>query len=365
MRHPTLSIHRVSPGGAVSLVAANVSYSSLQWTRRFSACGQFEAVLSVGIPFPWPGRFIATLSDHSQVAVIEKADVAEGAGGGEPKISGRFAESLFDRYKMGQGGESVRGANWRQAVTAAMRSWHMNDIPPLSLGAGTEEQTGSSYVLSEDAGKSAMEAIFACASSNGSYPEIAYDRSAYPNGFELRLIDGKDRTRAQKDRPWWVFSLMLGSASSVTYSGDYSVGCSEVVAHAEKDVDGTTVSVTQTVAVPGFDPETQWAQRAYEDVGSLIGQDAVPTASLVTQAGLLRAYDHTPALAIDCDAVSDSYLTGWDVGDLVEVELAELSLVAVERIEEAREIYDGDGPRVEATVGTKTISKLARAVGRR
>lgn len=365
MRAPTLSVHHVSPDGAVSLVAANVPYSSLQWTRRLSSCGQFEASLCCELPFPWPGRFVATLSDHAQVAVVEKLEHVEGSDGTEPKVSGRFAESLFDRYKMGPGGESVRGANWRQAVTSAMRAWHMGDVPPLSLGAGTEEQTGSSYALSGDAGKSAMEAIFACASSNGAYPEIVYDRAANPDGFELRIIDGKDRTRAQRDRPWWVFSLLLGSASSVSYTGDYSVGCSEVVAHAEKDVDGTTVSVTQTVAVPGFDPETQWEQRAYEDVGSLVGQDETPTAALVSQSGLLRAYDHMPALAVDCDALSDSYLTGWDVGDLVEVEVAGLSLVATERIEEAREIYDSDGPRVEATVGTKTISKLARAVGRR
>lgn len=366
MRYPILSLHHVGSGGAVSLVSANVPYTSLQWTRRFSSCGEFEAALNCEMPVEWPGRYIATLSEHDEFAVVEKLAYTEGPDGGSPVISGRFGESLFDRYRLGAGGEEVRGANWRQAVTAAMQAWHMSDLPPLALGDGTAAKTGSSYALAGDAGNSAMELILSCASSNGAYPVIAYDRAANPSGFELRIVDGLDRTRGQGERPWWVFSLSLGSSSQVGYTGDYSVACSEVVAHAEKDVDGSTASVTQTVGVPGFDADAQWEQRAYEDVGSLIGQDETPTASLVSQAGLLRAYDHMPSLAVDCDDMSDLYREGWDVGDLVEAEVRGLSLTAVERIEEAREIYDSDGPRVEATVGTKSISKIARAmIGRR
>ena len=255
-----MSLHHVGSGGAISLVSANVPYTSLQWTRRFSSCGEFEAALNCEMPVEWPGRYIATLSDHDEFAVVEKLSYTEGPDGGSPVISGRFGESLFDRYKLGAGGEEVRGANWRQAVTAAMQAWHMGDLPPLALGDGTAAKTGSSYTLAGDAGNSAMELIMSCASSNGAYPVIAYDRAANPSGFELRIFDGLDRTRGQSERPWWVFSLSLGSSSQVAYNGDYSVACSEVVAHAEKDADGASVSVTQTVGVPGFDADAQWEQ---------------------------------------------------------------------------------------------------------
>lgn len=366
MIFPTMCIHHVGADGSVELVAANVPYSSLQWTRRLSSCGDFQAELACELPVPWPGRYIVTLSGHDEIAFVEKCEGDDGAGASPPAISGRFGESAYDRYKMGPGGESCRGSSWRQAVTAALSAWHMGDLPPIRLGDGTQASSGSSYVLSGDAGKSAMDAIVSCASSNGARVVLSYDRSKDASSLEARIVDGLDRTRAQRDRPWWVFSISLGSSTSVSYSGDYSVACSEVIAHAEKDSDGETLSVTESVAVPGFDAETQWLQRAYEDVGSLIGQDEQPTPELVRNAGLIRAYDHMPSVAVDCDSASESYRSGWDVGDLVEVEMARLSLVAQERVEEAREIYDKDGPRVEASVGTKEISKVARAMmGRR
>ena len=54
------------------------------------------------------------------------------------------------------------------------------------------------------------------------------------------------------------------------------------------------------------------------------------------------------------------------MGDLVEAELPSLSLVAKQRIEEVREIWKAEGHTVEATVGTKQLSRIARAmIGRR
>ena len=354
-----LSIHHVSAGGAISLVAANVPFNNLQWTRRLSSCGEFSALLACPLPVAWPGRYLVTLSGRDEVGVVERVDLETGS---LPTLAGRFAECLWDRFRLTRAGATARGANWRQAVTAALSAWHMGDVPPLSMGEGTQAQTGSSYALSGGAGDSAMETIYGCTAANGSRPVVGYDRDADPTNLSVRLVDGLDRTRSQRERPFWVFSLASGSSSGVSYSGDYSCACSEVDAYAEQGQDESLVAVERTVPVPGFDASSQWAARAYEDVGSLVGQDVTPTADLVDQGGALRAYDHMPALAVDATVSGEGYRESWDLGDLCEVEVPELGLVAQERVEEVREVVKPEGVTVEATLGTKQLSRVARAM---
>lgn len=363
---PIVSIHHVSPSGEVELVAANVPYSSLLWTRRLSAPGEFELALACPCPVEWPGRYLVTASGCDECGVVEKV---EGEWGQAPSVSlsGRFAECLWSRYSLGPGGETARGASWRQAVTAALSSWHMGDLPPLALDDGTEAPSGSSYSLSGEAGDPASEVVYGCTAANGSRPLVGYDRDEDPGSLSVRLVDGLDRTRAQSDRPWCVFAVDLASADSVTYSGDYSPSCSVVLAHAERDHgDEGEVSVTRSVPVPGFDAGTQWQARAYEDVSSLVDPEADPTEPDVDRAGGLRSYDHMPALAVDCSVTGAGYREWWDLGDLVEVEVPDLGLVSAERVEEVREAYDERGCRLEATLGTKSISRVRRALmGRR
>lgn len=363
-----VSIHRVSASGAISLVAANVPFTTLQWNRRLSSCGDFAVELACRMPVEWPGRYLVTVSDRDEVGIVEKVEGEDGSDGTPPSLSGRFAECLWDRYRFEHAGATARGANWRQAVTAALSSWHMDDVPPLAMREGTEASTGSSYALSGGAGDSAMETIYGCTAANGSRPVIGYDRDSDPTHLSVRLVDGLDRTRSQRERPWCVFATALGSATAVGYSGDYSTMCSVVDAYAEHGQDEDLVAVERTVAVPGFDPETMWEQRAYEDVGSLIGQDVVPTAALVDSAGGLRAYDHLAALAMDATVVGGGYRQWWDLGDLVEVESDGARSISTARVEEVHEVVKPDALlSVEVTVGNKQITRDARMliIGRR
>lgn len=363
-----VSIHRVSPAGEILLVVANVPFTTLQWNRRLSSCGDFAVELACDMPVEWPGRYLVTVSGRDEVGIVEKAEGKDGSGRDQPSISGRFAECLWDRFRFAHAGATARGANWRQAVTAALSAWHMGDVPPLAMGEGTEAPAGSSYALSGDAGDSAMETIYGCAAANGSRPVVGYDRDADPARLSVRLVDGLDRTRLQRDRPWCVFATALGTATAVSYSGDYSTMCSVVDAYAEHGQDADLVAVERTVAVPGFDPETMWEQRAYEDVGSLIGQDVSPTEALVDSAGGLRAYDHLAALAMDATVVGGGYRDWWDLGDLVEVESVWSRGVSTSRIEEVHEVVKPSSLlSVEVTVGNKQISRDRRMLimGRR
>ncbi len=362
-----ISIHSVAPSGTIALEAANVPYENLQWTRRLSTCGEFSAQLAGEFPLPWPGRYILTADERDEVGVVEKVESKETGGGSSCTVSGRFAESLWARWAATAYGATAKGANWRQAVTAALSSWHMDDLPALALGAGTEAATGSSYALTAAEGSSAMEAVYAVTLAAGSRPLVSYDRDRDQGHMTVSLVDGKDRTRSQSERAVCVFALSLGTADAVSYSGDYSSMCSEVAAHAGKN-EGQEgqVLVDRTVTVPSFDAATMWKARAYEDVSSLVGQDADPTAQAVDAAGALRAYDHLAAVSIDSSISCAGYLDWWDLGDLVEAEVPSLSLTAEQRIEEVREVWKAEGHTVEATVGTKQLTRMARAlIGRR
>lgn len=360
-----MSIHRVAPDGSLSLAAANVPYANLQWSRSFSAPGSFSGLLACPMPVEWPGRYVVTLDGRREVGVIEKAEAEEGSDAGPPTISGRFAESWYARFRFGPGGAVARGANWRQAVTSALKGWHLGDVPPLVMGGGTEEPTGASYALTCDVGQAAADAIYSACSANGAYPLITYDRDADPDRMEALIVDGLDRTRNQAVRPIALFSLAMGDVSRIGYSGDYSCACSTVLAHAAAHAEGSP-DVAARVAVDGFDPTSQWLQIAVEDVGSLIDSATDPTVESVAEAGRLRSFDHMPALEIDCSVPPDGYAALWDLGDAVEVEMPSMGLSAALRVEAVRETIKAGGSSLEITVGTKRLSKMARAMmGRR
>lgn len=357
---PIMSIHHVAQDGTIDLVSANVPYSNLQWTRRMSVCGEFQAELACDMPVVWPGRYIVTLDGRGEVGVIEKADVDE-SGKTPPTILGRFMECLMDRYRFPHPGASVSGANWRQAVTQGIAAWRMPDCPRIVMGEGTQAKTGSSYVIAGDAGASGMESVLACASSNGSTVLLTYDRASM-SGCEARIVTGLDRTRSQSKNPICVFSIDLMTALSVKYSGDYSVECSEVSAYAEKD----EVITSAAAIVPGFDGSAMWMQRAVEDVGSLFGEDEPVTAEKVSSYGGLRAYDHMADLEVSCDVDPAGYRRFWDLCDLVEVEMPSVGSTCTARIEEVSEVLKPEGMEVTAVIGNRQISRARRAMmGRR
>lgn len=359
-----LSFHHVSPDGAISLVAANVPYSNLQWERSFSAPGSFSALLACPLPVEWPGRYIVALDGREEVGIIEKVEITEGAGASMPTVSGRFAESLFARYRFGPEGESATGTNWRQAVTDAIGRWRLSDAPALAMDAGTEKRTGSSHAIVGEPGKDAAAAIYAACSSHGAYPLLTYKRDDDPDRMKARIVDGLDRTRSQSERPLALLSLTMGDVQKIEYSGDYSPACSVVKAYAARDGEGSG-AVMANVPVPGFDRNAQWAQVAVEDVVSLAESGSDPTSEAVAEAGRLRALDHMPALSVDCAAPAGCGEL-FDLGDTVEVEIASIGLSASMRVEAVRETFKADGRSVEATLGTKRLSRLARAmIGRR
>lgn len=363
---PTLYVHHVDRHGAVSLVAANVPYSNLQWSRSASTCGTFEVQLACPLPFGWPGRYLVTVDGRDEVGVVEKVEATED-GMTPASFSGRFAECLWDRYRM-CGPTSVSGAGWRQALTAAMTRWHMGDLPPIDLGEGCEEPSGSSYQISGDDATSAMDLIYETARLNDSVPLLSYDWGSGERHLTAAIVEGRDLTRSQSSLPWVVFSLALGTALETGYSGDYSTACSVVLASASNSSGDGGSTIVETVAVGSFDADTMWEQRAFEDVGSLIDTSggAAPTPEQVREAGRLRTYDHEAALSVDCSVAVAGYRDGWDLGDLCEVEVPSIGVVAVERVEGVREVHKPEGSTIEVTLGTKQISRVARAlIGRR
>ena len=351
-----LSIYVAAEDGSLSLILTNIPFSNLQWNRRLSSCGDFTAQLTGDAPFEWPGRYVITRSDRPEAAIVEKVEAADGEGA---TISGRMAECLLDHRSFGPGGGVATGANWRQAVCEAFRAWPMPDAPAIAMGEGTEGRTGASYALRAGERDTALDAVLSVTSSRGACASLAVDWAA--GGLVLSIREGVDRTRGQSERPPCVFSVDMATASKVSYSGDYSVAKSSVIAYAQPVGEGAT-PVTSEVAVPGFDAATMWMATASEDVSSLC-PDA-PSAADAASAGALRAYDHMPSIAIDNVVMGSGYPELWDLGDTVEVAAPGAGVVGASRIEEVREVVKGEGATLEVSLGTKGISRERRAAMR-
>ena len=358
MEDTILSIYHVSESGAISLRVANVPFENLQWNRRLSACGDFSVELVGDMPVAWPGRYLLVRSNRKEVGLIEKVEYDED----ESKsviVSGRFAECLLDRRSFGPDGGSVAGANWRQAVTEAFSSWVMQDAPAIRNGTGTEQATGSSYAIRASSKDTAMEAVYAVTAAQSAYPVLEFDWEA--GELVLTIIEGVDRTRDQSERPVMVFSLEMATAQATSYSGDYSVACSEVIAYTQSYAEGEE-GIEETISVPGFDAETMWRASASEEVSSLCSD--TPTSAEVTEAGRLRAYDHMPALAVDVDVLGSGYGTVWDLADTCEADIPQAGVSCSARVEEVREVEKKSGVTLSASLGSKELTKVARAMMR-
>lgn len=357
MEETILSIYHVSATGAISLQSANVPFENLQWNRRVSSCGDFSVELVGDMPVPWPGRYLMVRSDRKEVGLIEKVDYDEDESD-SVSVSGRFAECLLDRRSFGADGGEAKGANWRQAVTAAFSSWVMQDTPEIRNGEGTEQPTGSSYAIRASSKDTAMEAVYAVTAAQSAYPVLEFDWEA--GELVLTIVEGVDRTRDQADRPVMVFSLEMATAQATAYSGDYSVACSEVIAYTQGYADEE--GLEETIAVPGFDADTMWRASASEEVSSLCSDS--PTSAEVKEAGRLRAYDHMPALSVDVDVLGSGYGTVWDLADTCEVDIPQAGVSCSARVEEVREVEKSGGVTLSASLGSKELTKVARAMMR-
>ena len=320
-----------------------------------STCGDFSAELVGSFPLPWPGRYLLVRGDRPEAAIVEDVKYVDDVA----SMTGRFAECLLDRRRFGSSGGSASGADWRQAVTEAFASWPMPDAPAISMGEGTDRSTGASYVIRPGKSDTAMDAVYAVTAAKGSYPVLSLDWKA--GALSLSIADGVDRTRSQSDRPVMVFSLEMATASEVSYYGDYSCACSHVIATASGSGDDAA-DVEVEVDVPGFDPETMWMACAAEDVSSLCSDD--PTEEEVAEAGALRAYDHMPALSVDATAMGQGYGTLWNLGDTCEADVPKAGVSCSARVEEVREVVKKDGATLEVSLGSKQITKVARALMR-
>lgn len=353
-----LSIYKVSSAGDISLFIANLPFSNLQWTRKLSTCGNFSVQLVGDLPVPWPGRYLLSRSDRPEVGVIEKVEYQNDETGEAASISGRFAECFLSYRSFGVDGASVTGYGWRGAVAAAFVTWPMSDVPSITLGNGTAG-SGASYTVRADSKTTAMEAVYAVSAAKSAYPMLSLDWSG--NALDLSILDGVDRTRSQSERPAMVFSLEMATAQSTSYSGDYSVSRSKIIAYAKGSEENST-AVTVEVLVPGFDQETMWQASATEDVSSLCSDS--PSSSEASEAGELRAYDHMPSVSVDVTILGEGYGTTWDLADTCEASVPQAGVVCSARIEEIREVVKKEGTTLEVSLGSKAISKVSRAMMR-
>ena len=323
------------------------SYSSLRWRRRYFEPGEFELhapATDSNIAMLWDGNIIHRL-DRQEAGIIEGITIATADTGGDEIIAtGRMGSSMLDRRII------TPTINFSGTVEAAMRkvvsdnAIAVRPLPHLVLGdvAGltstcTFQATGKNVLsVCEALGKAASQGF-----------KTRLDVPGRQWVFEV--YGGVDRSVAQTERPYVLFSREYGNIDGPTYTHD-STGCSNYayVAGQGEGSMRTIVEVDQT----GGEPRRElWVDA--RDLQQAEGQSLDEYRAQLTQRGAEKLAEAARVENFSADAVDTAnfaYLTDWDLGDIVSFEKWGLRLD--QRITEVEEVDENGVLIVTPICGT-------------
>ena len=322
------------------------SFSSLRWRRRFFEPGEFELhcpATSDNLALLTEGTIVARL-DRCEAGVIEGMTVEfSEESGDELTVTGRMGSSLLDRRII------IPAISFTGTAEAAMRKIVSDNaitarpIPGLILGTSGNFTPVCSFQVRYKGVLETLEAI----------------GKAAPLGFRMRLdipqktwifevYEGENKTIAQTERPYVLFSDGFGNISGPKYTLN-NTGCCNFAYVSGEEKDGVRVLVT--VDQTNGEPQRElWVNAKDLQKGDL--SDAEYQAQL-TQRGLEKLSGTVKAESFEASAVDTinfQYLSDWDLGDIVSFEKWGLRLD--QRITEVEEIFEGGVETVTPTCGT-------------
>lgn len=340
-------------------------FESLQWTRSYYEVGSFELHTDMA----WfgllkKGRYLYR-SDAKELGVLESFGYEQGALSESLTVSGRFLECLLENRVIGQTLELSGTAEEICRTLVDQCAIHPQDparrIPKLKLGALKGLGTQTSCQCS---GETLLEKVRELCQSQELSFSLRYALDTDEIRFEV--WQGLDRTQAQSDNDWAVFSRGQENLLTSDYSLDEQGYRNFAYVVGEEQEGQTPISVTVDLTNGAgrrelfvdasnvkrtVDGETM-TEEAYRQVLMQKGREALDGYRKV------EAYNHT----IDPNA-NLVYKQHYDLGDICTIVHERIGLTAEKRIEQVREAIEESGWTVEATFGEDYLS-LGRAIKR-
>ena len=330
---------------------AYLPYFNLQWNREYYKIGEFSVQIAAASYDP-AMAYLYT-GDRPETGIIQKVELTEDEKGRFVQLSGYFLEAILNDkvvYPTYYASGSI------QAAVVAMLRQYKDDIPLLTVADAPAGLDGNT-AWQETGGQLADVAYTKLQTVQCSL-RCRYDYTA--NTITAEVWQGLDRTQEQTENPFVTFSDGFGNLTEVDASTDrsnyknYAIVAGQdqeenrKLAYADLSGGGYKRVLFVDARSERWDPEEQ------TETEYLAG---------LQQKGLDELLNYQIVQNVDIQTASSGfvYLQDWDLGDLVDVIVADIGLAMQARIVAIREVFKQNNHTVEIELGDKKLTTIQKA----
>lgn len=330
---------------------AYLPYLNLQWTREYYEIGQFSVQIAAADYAPAMAYLYTP--DRPETGIIQKVELTESVKGRFVQLSGYFLEAILNDKVVYP---TYYAAGSIQASVVAMLRQYKDDIPQLSVAdapAGQAEETS----WQETGGQLADVAYTKLQTVQHSL-RCRYDYQA--NTITAEVWQGLDRTQEQTANPFVTFSDGFGNLTEVDASTDHSNYKNYAIVAGQDQAENRKVACAD-LSGGGYkrilyvDARSErWDPEKQTEAEYLAG---------LQQKGFDKLLDYAIVNNVDIQAAASGfvYRQDWNLGDLVDVIVADIGLAMQARIVTVREVFKQNNHTVEIELGDKKLTQLKKA----
>lgn len=330
---------------------AYLPYFNLQWTREYYQPGQFSVQIAAA-DFQPSMAYLYT-PDRPETGIIQKVALTETVKGRFLQLSGYFLEAnLNDKVVW----PTYYATGSIPSAVVAMLRQYKDDIPLLTVADAPAVQTDETS-WQETGGQLADVAYTRLRTVQHSL-RCRYDYQA--NTITAEIWQGMDRTQEQSANPFVTFSDGFGNLAQVDASVDRSNYKNYAIVVGQDQAENRKVAYADLSG--GGYKRILYVDARSERWDSEKQTEAEYLASL-QQKGLDALLDYAIIHNVDIQAAAAGfvYREDWDLGDLVDVIIAEIGMAIQARIVTVREVFKQNNHTVEIELGDKKLTQLQKA----
>lgn len=317
-------------------------YISLIWTDRYQQCGDFELCIPANSDASKiiQQDYYLWSSNSEHVMVIEKIAISSTAEeGGTATISGRSLESILDRRIIW--GRKTLSGNFQNGVKALLNE---NVISPSNKSRKIdnfifEESTDSAItdltINAQYTGDNLYDTICSICADRGIGFKVTLSDE---NKFVFKLYAGVNRSYAQSDNPWVIFSPKFDNIISTNYLESRS-------------------GLKNVTLVGG---EGEGRDRRYTAVGNAVGMDR---REMFTDARDISSDTEDGGTLPDDEYISQLRQRGKeDLAENIEIMSFEGEAETTTMFKYGEDFFNGDIVQVEDAYGHESSARIIEIV---
>lgn len=349
---------RIYDDATVSLIGIIENQTSLIWTRRFFEPGEFKLTAPItkdNLELIQMNR-IVSYKGAKEAGIIENIQLKKTAGESIIEASGRFLESLFDRYIVTTKGRNFSGD--AIDIMQEIKTWSGNS-GYSHIYMGTVQAETHTNITMQVTYKGVLAVLEKIGRATGNGFRVRPDFAARKYYFDI--MTGYDRSASQTTNPRVEFSDRFDNIKQVEYrannqnyknfawiGGDGEGQSRYYIPYNEEGTTGENNS-TRSVFIDAKDIDrTDLSPGEYQ-------------AKLIDRAKQKLA-EMKPSITIEATVDPNGnfkYREDYDLGDIVTVRFDEWGIRMDQRITEIMEVYEHEIAEIIPTFGEPLSTTLS------